>query len=221
METRPPNLFEATTLATLERAINSALHGDPLSLEQLRDHSGRLLAVHLTFPPLSIYALLVDDGIELYHGSEAEADVTVRGGPIDLAAQLLDWKTAESAIAGPVQIDGDRELMQSVIAIFKQLDLNWAALLQPLLGSELAQQIEYGAKRVFSMARQAFDLFLNRAGDFLRDESSMMALRRDVVEFNQDVDELRFDTDRLAARIARLRPTPPAEPTAAADEASQ
>lgn len=205
MDTRPPNLFEATALATLERAINSALQADALTLEQLREHSGRLLAVHLNFPPLSIYALIVDDGIELYHGSEAEADVTVRGGPIDLAAQLFQWKTADSAIAGPVQISGDRELLQSIISIIKQLDLNWAALLQPLLGSELAQQIEYGARRVFTMARQAFDLFLNRAGDFLREESSLMALRRDVVEFNQDVDELRSDADRLAARVSRLK----------------
>jgi len=55
------------------------------------------------------------------------------------------------------------------------------------------------------MARQAFDLFLDRAGDFLREESSLMALRRDVVEFNQDVDELRSDADRLAARVSRLK----------------
>jgi len=205
METRPPNLFEATALATLERAINTALAADPLTMELLREHSGRLAAVHLTFPPLSIYALIVEDGIELYHGSEAEADVTVRGGPIDLAAQLFNWKTADSVVAGPVKISGDRELLQKLTAIVKQLDLNWSALVEPLLGSELAQQIEYGAKRVFSMARQAFDLFLNRAGDFLREESSLMALRRDVSEFVQDVDELRFDTDRLAARIARLK----------------
>lgn len=205
METRPPNLFEATALATLERAINTALAADPLTMELLRAHSGRLAAVHLTFPPLSIYALIVEDGIELYHGSEAEADVTVRGGPIDLAAQLFNWKTADSVVAGPVKISGDRELLQKLTAIVKQLDLNWSALVEPLLGSELAQQLEYGAKRVFSMARQAFDLFLNRAGDFLREESSLMALRRDVSEFVQDVDELRFDTDRLAARIARLK----------------
>ncbi|MCK5875460.1 MAG: SCP2 sterol-binding domain-containing protein [Alcanivoracaceae bacterium] len=205
METRPPNLFEATALATLERAINTALAADPLTMELLREHSGRLAAVHLTFPPLSIYALIVEDGIELYHGSEAEADVTVRGGPIDLAAQLFNWKTADSVVAGPVKISGDRELLQKLTAIAKQLDLNWSALVEPLLGSELAQQLEYGAKRVFSMARQAFDLFLNRAGDFLREESSLMALRRDVSEFVQDVDELRFDTDRLAARIARLK----------------
>jgi ubiquinone biosynthesis accessory factor UbiJ len=204
-EIRPPNLLEATALATLERAINSALQADPLTLEQLRIHSGRLLAVHLTFPPLSIYALIVEDGIELYHGSEAEADVTVRGGPIDLAAQLFEWKSADSLVAGPVSINGDRELLQNVTAIMKQLDLNWSALMEPLVGSELAQQLEYGARRVFSMARQAFDAFLNRAGDFLREESSLMALRRDVAEFNQDVDELRFDTDRLAARVARLK----------------
>ena len=202
---RPPNLFEATALATLERAINTALHADPLTLEQLREHSGRLLAVHLTFPPLSIYALIVEDGIELYHGSEAEADVTVRGGPLDLAAQLLDWQTAGSVVAGPVSIRGDRELLQRLIAIGKQLDLNWAALAEPLLGSELAQQVEYGARRLFSFAREAFDVFLNRTGSWLREESSLMALRRDVVEFNQDVDELRFDVDRLAARVARLR----------------
>ncbi|PKM22661.1 MAG: hypothetical protein CVV10_03225 [Gammaproteobacteria bacterium HGW-Gammaproteobacteria-14] len=203
--TRPPNLFEATALATLERAINTALRADPLSMDQLREHSGRLLAMHLSFPPLSVYVLLVEDGVELYHGSEAEADVSVQGGAVDLAAQLLNWQTAEGVIGGPVKIQGDRELLQSLITIGRQLDLNWSALMEPLLGSELAQQIEYGAKRVFSMARHALDLFVARAGDFLREESSLMALRREVAEFNQDVDEVRADTDRLSARIRNLK----------------
>lgn len=208
---RPPNLFEATALATLERAINSALASDPLTLEQLREHSGRLLAVHLTLPPLAIFALIVEDGIELYHGSEAEADVSVRGGPIDLAAQLFDWKTSAGLIDGPIDIRGDRELLQALTTLLKQLDLNWSTLLQPLLGSELASQIEFGARRAFDIARQAVSLLLDQAGNYLREESSLMALRRDVVEFNQDVDELRFDVDRLAARITLLKQRQAAE----------
>lgn len=204
-EQRPPNLFEATALATLERAINNALASDPLTLAQLREHSGRLLAVELTLPPLAIFALIVEDGIELYHGSEAPPDVSVRGGPIDLAAQLFDWKTAEGVVGGPVTVTGDRQLLQALTALLKQLDLNWSTLLQPLLGSELASQIEFGARRAFDIAREAFGLLLDRAGQYLREESSLMALRRDVVEFHQDVDELRFDVDRLAARIARLK----------------
>ena len=39
-------------------------------------------------------------------------------------------------------------------------------------------------------------------------ESGLLALRRDVYEFYQDVDELRGDVDRLDARIQRLKGSP-------------
>lgn len=204
-EARPPNAFEAASIAAVERAVNAALRNDPATREHLARHIGRLVAVHFTIPPLTVYALVVEDGVELYHASEARPDIRLRGSPPELAARLFNADGDESLIGSRVRIQGDQGLLQELTAIARELDIDWGALFEPLLGPELAQQVDYGARQLFSWARQAFTRFGEQMGEYLRDESQLLALRRDVYEFNQDVDELRMDLDRLDVRVKRIR----------------
>ncbi|MCE7523229.1 ubiquinone biosynthesis accessory factor UbiJ [Alloalcanivorax xenomutans] len=200
-----PGLLSTTAVAALERTINTALRGDPVTAAALSQHAGRLLAVHSTLPRTSVFLLIVDDGVELYLRSEAAADVSVTGNPVDLAALLLDWKRQPSAIGGPVRIEGNRELLQSLRELARDLQLDWGAMLEPALGGELAQTLHQGAMRLGGWAREAFRRIGDQVGDYLGNESGLLALRREVYEFYQDVDELRGDVDRLEARVQRLK----------------
>ena len=204
-EARPPNAFEAASIAAVERAVNAALRNDPATRDHLTRHIGCLVAVHFTLPPLTVYALVVEDGVELYHASEAQPDIRLHGSPPELAARLFNADGDESLIGSRVRIQGDQGLLQELTAIARELDLDWGALFEPLLGPELAQQVDHGARQLFGWARQAFTRFGEQMGEYLRDESQLLALRRDVYEFNQDVDELRMDLDRLGARVKRIR----------------
>lgn len=202
---REPGLLSTTALASIERAINAALRSDPATAIQLNRHTGRLLAVYLTLPAMPFYILIVEEGIELYLRSDAQPDVSVTGNPMDLAALVLDWRRQPQVIGGAFRVEGDRELLQEVRDLAMQLNLDWGALLSPLMGGELAQQLDQGARRFFDWARQAFDRLGDQMGDYLGGESGLLALRRDVYEFYQDVDELRGDVDRLEARIQHLK----------------
>ncbi|MZR62578.1 SCP2 domain-containing protein [Alcanivorax sp. DP30] len=204
-QSRSPGLLSTTALATAERAINTALRTDPATAGKLAVHSGRLVAIEVTLPPLAIYALIVEDGVELYHRSDATADVAVKGNPMDLAAQLLDWNTRPGVIGGPVQITGNSDLLQELQALARQLHIDWGALLEPITGSELAQQLDYGARQFFGWARQAASRLVDQLGDYVGNESGLIPSRREVYEFGQDVDDIRMDVDRLDARIQRLR----------------
>ena len=55
---REPGLISTTAIASLERAINAALRSDPATAARLSRHAGRLLAVHLTLPPLRLSPFL-------------------------------------------------------------------------------------------------------------------------------------------------------------------
>lgn len=200
-----PGLISTTAVAGAERAINAALRSDPASAVRLNQHAGRLMAVHLTLPRTALYVLIVEDGVELYLRSEAQADVSVTGNPVDLAALLLNWQRQPGAIGGAVRIEGNRELLQALRDIAAGLDLDWGALLEPLIGGELAQQLDLGARRLVGWARQALSRLTDQASDYLGSESGLLALRRDVYEFYQDVDELRGDVDRLDVRIQHLK----------------
>ena len=162
----------------------------------------------MTLQPLRLYALIVEEGVELYLRSDAEPDVSVTGNPVDLAALLLDWRRQPNVIGGALRVEGNRELLQDVRDLAADLDLDWGALLEPVIGGEMAQQLDQGARRLFGWARQAFDRLGHQMGDYIGGESGLLALRRDVYEFYQDVDELRGDVDRLDARIQRLKGSP-------------
>lgn len=204
-DSRPPSLFQAAALAALERAVNAALRADPATMKALGEHSGRLLAIDLTLPPVAIYALIVEDGIELFQKSDATPDVLVRGNAVDLVAQIMEWREAPSVIGGRVAISGDQELLRRLVALGRELDVDWGALVEPVLGDELAQQVDLAGRRLFGWLREAGARFGRQLGEFLRDESELLALRRDVYEFIEDVDELRLDVDRLEARIRQLK----------------
>ena len=60
---REPGLISTTAIASVERAINAALRSDPATAARRSRHAGRLLAVHLTLPPLRLYALIVEEGV--------------------------------------------------------------------------------------------------------------------------------------------------------------
>lgn len=201
---RQPGLLSTTAVATAERAINAALRGDPATAARLNRHAGRLLAVRLTLPSAAFYALIVEDGVELYLRSDSEPDVAVTGNPVDLAALLLDWRRQPGVIGGPVRVEGNRELLQDLRDLAGDLRLDWGALLEPLIGGELAQQVDLGARRLFGWARATLDRLGDQLGDYLGSEAGLLALRRDLYEFYQDVDELRGDVDRLDARVQHL-----------------
>ncbi|MCG8392976.1 MAG: SCP2 sterol-binding domain-containing protein [Pseudomonadales bacterium] len=204
-QSRSPGLLSTTALATVERAINTALRSDPATADRLAVHAGRLVAIETTLPPVAIYALVVEDGVELYHRSDATPDVAVKGNPVDLAALLLDWKSRPGVIGGPVDITGNRELLQELQTLARELHIDWGAILEPITGSELAQQLDVGARRLFHWARQTAGRLADQLGDYVGNESGLIPSRRDVYEFGQDVDELRMDVDRLAARVQRLQ----------------
>lgn len=202
---REPGLLSTTATATAERAINAALRGDPASAARLNRHAGRLLAVRITLPATAVYALIVEDGVELYLRSDAEPDVTVSGNPVDLAALLLDWRRQPGVIGGPVRVEGNQELLRDLRELAADLRLDWGALLEPLIGGELAQQVDLGARRLFGWARDTLNRLGDQVGDYLSSEAGLLALRRDLYEFYQDVDELRGDVDRLQARVQHLK----------------
>ncbi len=203
-DARPPGLIETAFLASLEKAINAALRHDPATQQRLCEHGGRLVHVCLTLPRYDFFVLILEDGVEFYSSSVAQADASVHGGPVDLLSELLEWHTSPGLVGGPLQIRGDRELLQKLASIAKDLDVDWGGLFSPLLGEDLAQQLDNGARRTVGWLKRTATTLGQQLSDFLNQESNLIPDRREIREFGHDVDELRMDTDRLEACISQL-----------------
>ena len=92
-QSRSPGLLSTTALATVERAINTALRSDPASADRLALHAGRLLAIEVTLPPLAIYALIVQG--KLQYAPMLKAD------PVTKDLVSVYWVNSMIAFATP------------------------------------------------------------------------------------------------------------------------
>ena len=193
---REPGLISTTAIASVERAINAALRSDPATAARLSRHAGRLLAVHLTLPPLRLYALIVEEGVELYLRSDAEPDVSVTGNPVDLAALLTG--AASPMIGGALRVEGTgnccgraRPGRRPGSGLGRPAGTGDRRRNGPAAGPGRAAPVRPPARRSTASATRWAPH---------RRRVRRLALRRDVYEFYQDVDELRADVDRLDAR---------------------
>ena len=74
-----------------------------------------------------------------------------------------------------------------------------------MFGDVIGYQIAQAFKRAFDWSRESAKNLLQDSADFLRDESRDLVAPAEMEQFLDEVDTLRDDTDRLEARIARLR----------------
>lgn len=195
----------APVLALLERALNDALRYDPATRQRLAAHKGRVLAIECRQPPVNAYFLFTAEGVEIYDSCETEVDATIRAGAIGLLRQLAAERPDIAPAGGDVQVAGDARFVQEIVKIARDVDIDWEEPLARIVGDVAARQVGEllrGAATFFMRATTS----LKRDGeDFLRHELSLFPPKQAMREFLTDIDELRLDTDRVAARIAALR----------------
>lgn len=203
----PANLIKATLLASIERAVNAALQSDPQSLKQLTQHANKLVAFRSRLALTNAWLLIVEEGIELYHSSAAQADITIQASPFDLASVALNRQRLASLLGNRIQVSGNQALFLQLMQIFQQLNIDWGALLSPIIGDGLAQQLDHSGRQMLGWFKETGQMLGNQLTRYLQKETGLLALRRDVYEFGQDVQELITDVEQLDSRIQRLKQT--------------
>lgn len=184
--------------ATLNRLI--AL--DPDAEQRLAPLSGCRLRVRLTAPALTVDARFTPDGLTLSapENEDGEPEVTVTGRLDDLVVMLRDPEHA----AGRLRFDGDPAIAQRIQRFFRELDVDWEEGLARFLGDIPAHQAGRVIRGIGGWLRHSGDAARNSLVEYLTEERRELPTRPELEAFLDDVDRLRADTDRLAARVARL-----------------
>jgi len=163
--------------------------------------AGRSFAVAIEGFGLRV-RLSVDDGMLMLGANDLAADAQVSGGPLSLLALLRD--TAPPAGNSRVTISGDPELAQS----FQKL-LGFA---RPEIEAELARLVGEAPAALASRAVHSLLDFMRRvqttathsAAEYLTEESRDLPAKAEAEQQLAQVDRIREDVDRAAARIALL-----------------
>lgn len=189
----------------LEAGINRVLAMDEQSVERLERLEGKVLQLDLEGLAITLYFQFAFSVVEVGLDAEREADARISGTPTALfnLAAPVDGEGWGAPGSG-VRIEGDATLARDLGKVFEQLDPDWQASLDRVLGETLGYQVGQGLRQGADGLRRTLDGVFDMAGRFLRDESGELAEQEAIDGFNRGVDDLRDGVDRLDVRLARV-----------------
>jgi ubiquinone biosynthesis protein UbiJ len=201
----------------LEAALDRALALDPETRAALAALDGRSIDLALEAPPLALR--LTVDGDRVRVGSAAgqgatepaaEADLGVRatlGAVLAQLPRLLPGANRhdEAPPVGRMRVSGDADLARRLQRLAERFDPDWQQPFVSVFGEIIGVQVANAFAAGLRHARAAGRDFAETAAEYLTEESRDVVPRAELDAFHDDVDTLRDDAARLAARIARLR----------------
>jgi len=191
-------------IALLEATLNRYLRLDPEGFDALAPLHGRVIGVEVLGPNLRLTFVPSPNGLQVLSHYEGEPDCLLRGTPWALARLGLGGKREQTLFAGEVTIEGNTETAQRFGALWAGLDVDWEEQLSRLTGDPLAHQAGRLVRGLRGWARAAAGSLTADLQEYLQEEARLLPTRIEVGDFADEVDRLRDDVERLAARLKRV-----------------
>ncbi|MBX2849064.1 MAG: SCP2 sterol-binding domain-containing protein [Acidiferrobacterales bacterium] len=188
-----------------EIACNHALEHDPQTQRRLQELHGKSMTLHVKTVQQSLTVSPCPEGLELSNKNPDTVDVTLSTTLAAMIKISRDGMDDADLQPGDLEISGDPIIGQRFATIITNLDINWEALLAEQIGESPARVVSIAAVQTRDFAQQSRSQLHSRFIHFIKDELEITAEKTDVDEFLDDVDTLKADSERMAARIKRLQ----------------
>lgn len=192
-------------IGSIESAINRYLALDPDTCRRMAALEGSSVGLDLRGLDLQLFVLPHSQGIRLLGSLEQEPDAVLHGTPLAMANLGLGGNTEKTLFSGDVRISGDVETGQAFKAVLDAMDIDWEEQLAGLTGDVVAHQLGNMARRARDFLQRGRATLAQDTGEYLKEELRVLPSRIEVENFSRDVAGIRSATDRLAARVQRLR----------------
>jgi ubiquinone biosynthesis protein UbiJ len=103
-----------------------------------------------------------------------------------------------------VRIDGDNQSAQRFSKALASLDIDWEEQLSHVTGDIAAHEIGRGVRAALHEGRRVASTGRENLSEYLTEEARLLPHRLEIEDFLAEIDTLRDDSERLAARIALL-----------------
>jgi ubiquinone biosynthesis accessory factor UbiJ len=187
----------------IQAMIDRHVAGSPRARTLLEQLEGRRMQIVARFTPWQLNVHADGGALRVSRQAANEPDARVSGTPLALLSLLRD-DPVEVIRRGDVVMEGDAELANR----FQEL----LQLLRPDLEAGLARVVgdipAYGAgsllRKALNYGRSSLRTGSMNVGEYLAHEKRVLVPRAEAAQYLQEVDSLREQTDRLAARVAVL-----------------
>lgn len=191
-------------LETCERLLNERVAATTATRERLRALAGRRMAVEVAGTDSGFVLSAHPDRLELARGpADASVDVTLRAGPLGLLLLARSSSIKGLRRSGAV-LEGRPHVAEEFAALLALARPELEAELAGFIGGMAAHEVGRAVRQAQAFARRAARALERDAADYLREENPTLARPLEIREFAADVDRLRDDVERAAARLAAL-----------------
>lgn len=190
----------------LEAALNRAIALDPETRAALGPLQGRSVELAVEAPPLALRLQVEGDRLTVGPVEPGnEPDLGVRATLGGLLSQLPMLRRDDAPPVGRMRVSGDADLARRLQRLAERFDPDWQQPFVSVFGEIAGVQIARAVAAGLRHARDAGRDLAETAAEYVTEESRDVVGRAELDAFHDDVDTLRDDAARLAARIARLR----------------
>lgn len=189
--------------SALEASINRALRYDPASLQTLASWQGKILAVQASQPELTAFVLFTDEGVQLQSQWDGPVTTQLQGKLIDIA-RLANHDGGNLADSG-VTVMGSTALLSDLQQLLSKLDIDWEEWLSEYLGDIVGPNVASSLRAGWQWLQQRRSTSERLLGEFLSEELKATPASAELHQFSQQVDSVRADADRVAARMDAIR----------------
>ncbi|MCG8324450.1 MAG: SCP2 sterol-binding domain-containing protein [Thiotrichales bacterium] len=193
-----------TILEKIETLINRLVLLDSVTLNKLRELAGKRLHIHVSDLDQSVLISVESDGLRLSGVSGDSADVLIRGRLASLAGLLFSNAAVGDVFPREIEIRGDIHLAQDFRNILLQLQIDWEEYASGWIGDTAARKFGNFFRANRNWLKQTGKNIRTDVSEYLRFEIELLPDHLLITEFNNAVDNIRDDVDRLQQRINRL-----------------
>ncbi len=193
----------------LKDLINTAgqrlLEQDPQNHDKLEKLAGKAIAFEIKKLDKTLYFSPTTEALNVGLQAPEIIDVTIRAKPSTLLKIARDGIDNAELSSGELEIDGDAITGQRFAKLLSELDIDWEELFAQQIGDVSARLLFDGLQRLRSWGQETQSTVKQNISEFLVEEAKLAASKTAIDTYLDDVDALRNDVARLAARIRQLR----------------
>jgi ubiquinone biosynthesis protein UbiJ len=189
----------------INRACRELLEVDPDGRQKLTALEGKVLCIEITVPQMKLYLKPSSEGFEISENSEAEPDVTLSGSVMAFARLGTSGVGSRVLSEGQVTMQGDAETGQIFQKILAQLDIDWEELLSRYIGDTPARKVGNVLRDFGNWISESTDLSMQNTAEYFQEEKRVLVTNLAMERFQNAVDKLRADSERLEQRVNILK----------------
>lgn len=180
----------------LTNLLNRYLALDPCSEIRLKNLTGKSIRWDIVGTQFQGYFIFSEKNVTVVTQLDAPVDASLRCSPSALIALMFKQPTPHH-----FTLSGDAAAAQALQQLLTDVEIDWEEFFAHYCGDTIARPLTRGICQVVAWGRSVKTQFRETFVEYLQEESRDLVTREELNFFNEQVDILRHDTERLLAQF--------------------